>query len=246
MQKTVVLIGVGLLVLATGHAMAGTSSADQVFAVKAAAGGEAEVVLGRLATERAGSQQVRQFVQQMVADHSKASQELQAIAKQQNLTLPTKPDAASTAMQQRLQAKFRCNVRCSICEGYGSGSSGRCRRLPKGGYFGPRSCPEGVCSEISPGVAASPPDDAADQHGSVTHFGDGMFPASRQIVQALRRRSGTSPFSRNVAIFASGPLGSPGYRQSSQSNLLPITVLVARQHLRRMSRSSRSSRSSTS
>ncbi len=48
MQKTVVLIGVGLLVLATGHAVAGTSSADQVFAVKAAAGGEAEVVLGRL------------------------------------------------------------------------------------------------------------------------------------------------------------------------------------------------------
>jgi len=104
MRKTASLIGAGLLVLAAGHAMAEVSSADQAFAVKAAAGGEAEVILGRLASEKGGSQQVRQFGQQMVTDHSKANQELQAIAKQQNMTLPTKPEAASTATQQRLQA----------------------------------------------------------------------------------------------------------------------------------------------
>ncbi len=90
--------------LATGQAVARMSTADQTFATKAAAGGEAEVVLGQLASEKAGSQQVRQFGQQMVTDHTQANQALQAIAKQQNLTLPTKPDAASSAAEQHLQS----------------------------------------------------------------------------------------------------------------------------------------------
>lgn len=104
MKKTAAVIGAGILMLVTGQAIAQISPADRTFATKAAAGGEAEVVLGRLATEKAGSEQVRQFGQQMVTDHSQANQELQAIGKQQNLTLPTKPDAASTATEQRLQA----------------------------------------------------------------------------------------------------------------------------------------------
>jgi len=104
MQKTAAAIGAGVLLLVAGHATAEISSADKTFATKAAAGGEAEVALGRLAAEKAESQQVRQFGQQMVTDHSKANQELQAIAKQQNLTLPTKPDASSAATEQRLQA----------------------------------------------------------------------------------------------------------------------------------------------
>jgi putative membrane protein len=105
MQKITAFIGSGLLVLASGHAMAQLSSADRTFATKAAAGGQAEVTLGRLATEKAASQQVRQFGEQMVTDHSQANQELQAIAKQQNLTLPTKPDAASVSTEQRLKAR---------------------------------------------------------------------------------------------------------------------------------------------
>src|SRR6185437_1039946 len=104
MQKTAAIIGAGILILAAGHAMAQLSPADRTFATKAAEGGQAEVALGRLAAEKAGSPQVRQFGQQMVTDHSQANQELQSIAKQQNLTLPTKPDAASTATEQRLQA----------------------------------------------------------------------------------------------------------------------------------------------
>jgi putative membrane protein len=103
MKKTAALIGAGVFVVAAGQAMAQISTADRTFATKAAAGGEAEVVLGRLASEKAQSGQVRQFGQQMVTDHSQANQELQAIAKQKNLTLPTKPDAASTATEQRLQ-----------------------------------------------------------------------------------------------------------------------------------------------
>jgi putative membrane protein len=94
-----------MFLLVGGHAMAQPSPADRTFATKAPAGGEAEVALGQLATEKAGSQQVRQFGQRMVTDHSQANQELQAIAKQQNLTLPAKPDSASVATEQRLRAR---------------------------------------------------------------------------------------------------------------------------------------------
>jgi putative membrane protein len=93
-----------MLILAAGHAVVQLSPADRTFATKAAAGAQAEVTLGRLATEKGGWPQVRQFGQQMLTDHSQANQELQAIAKQQNLTLPSKPDSTSVAMEQHRQA----------------------------------------------------------------------------------------------------------------------------------------------
>jgi putative membrane protein len=104
MQKITAAISAGLLTLLASQAMAQLSTTDKTFATKAASGGQAEVTLGKLAAQKAGNQQVRQFGQQMVTDHSQANQELMAIAKQQNLTLPTKPDSASVATEQRLQA----------------------------------------------------------------------------------------------------------------------------------------------
>jgi putative membrane protein len=104
MQKITVVFAAGILTLLAGQAMAQLSVADKTFATKAASGGQAEVTLGKLAAQKAGNQQVRQFGQQMVTDHSQANQDLMAIAKQQNLTLPTKPDAASESTEQRLQA----------------------------------------------------------------------------------------------------------------------------------------------
>jgi putative membrane protein len=83
--------------------MAQMSPADQTFAMKAASGGLAEVSLGQLAMKNANAPQVRQFGQQMVTDHMQANRELQAIARQQNLILPDKPDAASHAKEQKLQ-----------------------------------------------------------------------------------------------------------------------------------------------
>ena len=103
MNKAIAVIGAGMLVLATGHAMAEMSSTDRTFATKAAEGGQAEVVLGQLATQKAASPQVRQFGQRMVTDHSKANQDLMAIAKQQNLTLPTKLNSEAMATEKRLQ-----------------------------------------------------------------------------------------------------------------------------------------------
>jgi putative membrane protein len=103
MRKAALIFGAAALCLMTSRAMAQISP-DQTFATKAASGGLAEVSLGQLATKNANSPQVRQFGQQMVTDHTQANQELQMIARQQNLTLPDKPDAASHAKEQKLQA----------------------------------------------------------------------------------------------------------------------------------------------
>jgi len=104
MEKHALIFGAAVLGLTAGQAMAQMSPADQAFATKAAGGGQAEVSLGQLATKNAASPQVRQFGQQMVTDHTQADQELQAIARKQNMMLPEKPDAASLAVEQRLQA----------------------------------------------------------------------------------------------------------------------------------------------
>jgi putative membrane protein len=78
------------------------AAADKTFMMKAAAGGMAEVELGRLATEKASSADVKQFGQRMVDDHSKANDELKALASQKSVTLPTDLDAKHKATKDRL------------------------------------------------------------------------------------------------------------------------------------------------
>jgi putative membrane protein len=92
----------GVLGLLAGQAMAAPSAADKTFATKAAAGGIAQVELGHMAEQKAASPRVKQFGQRMVNDHSQANQELQQIARQQNLDLPTQPDSKDRTTEQRL------------------------------------------------------------------------------------------------------------------------------------------------
>ncbi|MCX6216264.1 DUF4142 domain-containing protein [Spirosoma sp.] len=70
---------------------AGTGQTEESneFAVKAATGGMMEVELGRMAQEKAQSQDVKEFGAMMVTDHSKANDELKTIAATHNITLPT-------------------------------------------------------------------------------------------------------------------------------------------------------------
>ena len=61
---------------------------DAKFAVDAANGGMAEVALGKLAQSKASNAKVKEFADMMVADHSKANDELMALAQLKNITLP--------------------------------------------------------------------------------------------------------------------------------------------------------------
>jgi putative membrane protein len=79
-----------------------TNAADHAFVTEAARGGLAEVELGQLASEKASSDQVKQFGQRMVRDHTKANNELKSLAQSKNITLPTDLDAKSKATRDRL------------------------------------------------------------------------------------------------------------------------------------------------
>jgi putative membrane protein len=65
------------------------AAADQAFLKEAATGGLMEVELGRLATEKASSPEVKQFGQRMVDDHGKANQQLSTMAQQKNVQIAT-------------------------------------------------------------------------------------------------------------------------------------------------------------
>lgn len=67
---------------------------DSHFVMKAAKGGMMEVELGQLAAQRAQDPAVKAFGQRMVADHSKANQELMALAASKGITLKTDADKA--------------------------------------------------------------------------------------------------------------------------------------------------------
>ncbi len=64
---------------------------DREFAIKAASGGLMEVELGNLAATNAASEEVKNFGNQMVTDHSKANEELKTIAAAKNISLPGAP-----------------------------------------------------------------------------------------------------------------------------------------------------------
>jgi putative membrane protein len=65
---------------------------DSEFMVDAANGGMMEVEMGKLAQTKAQSQAVKDFAARMVADHSKANDELKALAATKNVTLPSAID----------------------------------------------------------------------------------------------------------------------------------------------------------
>jgi putative membrane protein len=90
--------------LAQNNNMMGMHKADDKFAMKAAQGGIAEVALGKLAAQKANSPDVKAFGQRMVDDHSKANDQLMAVAKQESITLPTAMDAKDQATYTKLSA----------------------------------------------------------------------------------------------------------------------------------------------
>ena len=78
------------------------TSIENNFWVEAAAGGLAEVELGKLTTDHAGSAEVKDFGQMMVADHTAANNELKPIAQQKDIALPTSLDPAHQTIHDRL------------------------------------------------------------------------------------------------------------------------------------------------
>jgi putative membrane protein len=77
---------------------------NKIFLRKAAAGGMAEVQLGELATQKAGAQDVKDFGQKMVIDHTALNNEMAPIADSMGVTLPKKLSKEDQAEYDKLNA----------------------------------------------------------------------------------------------------------------------------------------------
>jgi len=84
------------------HASTGVPASAQAFMREAAAGGLMEVEVGKLAEQQGSETDVKQFGRRMVADHSKANQELQDLASQKDVKLPFALDAKQKAQRDQL------------------------------------------------------------------------------------------------------------------------------------------------
>ena len=111
MNATTIVLTAGLGMWAgTAAATPETAAGDkatkvnaQTFLSKVAQANLAEVELGKLAAEKAESAEIKQYGQKMVDDHGKANKEVQTLADQKGVTLPTYVDAAHKAAQARLE-----------------------------------------------------------------------------------------------------------------------------------------------
>lgn len=74
------------------------------FMTRAAESGMAEVEAGKAAISKAQNPQVKQFAQQMVAEHTRTNNELKTLAGKKTVTLPTDLDPMHKAMKDKLSA----------------------------------------------------------------------------------------------------------------------------------------------
>ena len=80
--------GTGMGTSGTAATAANLVETDRTFVMEAASGGMMEVELGRMASQTANSERVKNFGNMMVQDHTNANNELRAIASTKNITLP--------------------------------------------------------------------------------------------------------------------------------------------------------------
>ena len=82
----------------------GQSFGDQAFVSKALQGGVAEVQLGQLAAQKSPSNDVQQFAQKMVSDHSQMGEKwFKPVAKQLGVSEPKGPSKKDKKLIEKLQ-----------------------------------------------------------------------------------------------------------------------------------------------
>ena len=89
-------------VAAAQSGKASVSAADLKFVQNAAQGGAAEVALGHLAMQRASDENVKKFGERMVTDHSRAGEQLKAIAQSKGIEVPAGLSAKDEARAANL------------------------------------------------------------------------------------------------------------------------------------------------
>jgi putative membrane protein len=96
-----VLLAAGSQVVA--QASGDASAADKHFVHEALMGGMAEVQLGQVASQKSSDQDVKQFGQKMVEDHTKMGDQMKGVASQVGVTPPAALSPKDQALKTRLE-----------------------------------------------------------------------------------------------------------------------------------------------
>jgi putative membrane protein len=96
LKASVLFAGVGIAAPAMGQSLsaqpAGVMPADYNFVMQAALGGLGEITAGQIAQQRSTDTAVRDIGARLVADHTRANQELATLASARGITVPTTTD----------------------------------------------------------------------------------------------------------------------------------------------------------
>ena len=80
------------------------SQSDERMVKQIAEANLAEISAGKLAQDKAQSDEVKSFAKKMVDDHTKALDDLKQLAQSKGVTLPTEPSREQMAQEKKLQA----------------------------------------------------------------------------------------------------------------------------------------------
>src|SRR5277367_22550 len=80
------------------------SALDSLFVKKALQGGIAEVQLGQLTLQKSNNDQVKQFAQKMIDDHTRLGDQMKPVAQQVGVAVPTEPSKKDKQTMAKLQA----------------------------------------------------------------------------------------------------------------------------------------------
>ena len=80
------------------------SPVDRMFVKNAMQGGMAEVQLGQLTLQKSNDDQVKQFAQHMIDDHTRMIDQMKPVAQQVGVTAPTEPSKKDKQTMAKLQA----------------------------------------------------------------------------------------------------------------------------------------------
>jgi putative membrane protein len=82
----------------------GPSASDRMFVKSAMQGSMAEVQLGQLTLQKSSNDQVKQFAQHMIDDHTKLNEEMKPVAQQLGVEVPTQVSKKDSKIMNKLQA----------------------------------------------------------------------------------------------------------------------------------------------
>jgi putative membrane protein len=97
-----IMVAASLALVAAGPAFA-QSSRDAAFIDNRARDGLGDVEIGQLASKKAASPEVRSFADRLVADDTKANQELMSIAQSEKISPPSTTDEEHNALRTKLE-----------------------------------------------------------------------------------------------------------------------------------------------